>query len=169
MYVSSYGVAGMFRSLTKIVLQRRDQTLKLYTIGRCLKVQSRIVSPFPTAFQLEVPVKHFHNTSFSSSCDAVERDSSILGNVGVKMRILFTCKKCNTRNDKLMSKQAYENGIVLVRCDGCQNLHLIADNLNWFQNPHGKNIEDILASKGEKVQKNSNVYEFNSVDLEGKK
>lgn len=155
----------MFRRLTKVVLQGRNQIIETSTIGRSSTIQTRAVSPFPTAFQLQAPVKkHFHNSPFYHSCDAVEKDSSVLGKVGVKMRILFTCKKCNTRNDKFMSKHSYEKGIVLIRCDGCQNLHLISDNLNWFQNPHGKNVEEILASKGEEVQKNSNVYEFNNIE-----
>lgn len=154
----------MLRHLTKVVLQRRNQIIKTSSIGRSSTIITRTVSPFSTACQLRVLVKHFHSSPFYHSCDAIENDSSMLGKVGVKMRILFTCKKCNTRNDKFMSKHSYEKGIVLIRCDGCQNLHLIADNLNWFQNPHSKNVEEILASKGEEVQKNSNVYEFNNVE-----
>ncbi|KAJ3126340.1 hypothetical protein HK098_007604 [Nowakowskiella sp. JEL0407] len=51
-----------------------------------------------------------------------------------------------------MSKNAYTKGVVLIRCDGCNNLHLIADHLGWYdsQNPPGS-IEDIMKRKGEEV------------------
>lgn len=71
-----------------------------------------------------------------------------------KFQLMFTCKKCNSRNNKLISKQAYYKGVIIVICDGCENKHLIADNLNWFTDMNGKkNIEDIMAEKGETVQK----------------
>ena len=31
----------------------------------------------------------------------------------------------------------------MVRCEGCQNLHLIADNFGWFEED-GVNIEDLV-------------------------
>jgi hypothetical protein len=94
------------------------------------------------------------NSSLRFSSGVVETDPSVLGQIDVKMRLVFTCKQCETRNDKLISRHAYEKGIVIVRCDGCKKLHLIADNLDWFKNPQGRNIEEILAARGEKVVKN---------------
>ena len=34
---------------------------------------------------------------------------------------------------KQISANSYENGVVLVRCPGCQSLHLIADRLGYFE------------------------------------
>lgn len=45
----------------------------------------------------------------------------------------FTCNKCETQQAKTFSKEAYNKGVVLIRCDGCDGLHLVADNLGWFR------------------------------------
>ncbi|KAK2575940.1 hypothetical protein KPH14_007302 [Odynerus spinipes] len=83
-----------------------------------------------------------------------KKDSrQVLAKIEAKLQLVFTCKKCNTQNNKIISKVAYQKGVVVIRCDGCKNNHLIADNLGWFQEL-GKhtNIEKILAAKGETVR-----------------
>ena len=70
-----------------------------------------------------------------------------------------------------MSKHAYEKGVVLIKCDGCSNTHLIADHLGWFDSQKGPigTIEDIMKEKGESVKRlsfnsNNQVYIPNNTD-----
>ena len=75
---------------------------------------------------------------------------------------------CNTRAVKTISKNSYNNGVVLIRCPGCQNLHLIADRLGWFED-ESFDIEKFLKSKGEHVKSihDGNTYEFTQADVIG--
>lgn len=78
------------------------------------------------------------------------------------LAMFFTCNKCNTRSGKTFSKDSYQKGVVLIRCDGCDSLHLVADNLGWFRdNP--VNIEQIMVEKNQNVTRLDNhdqVLEF---------
>ncbi|KAI0489325.1 hypothetical protein KFK09_029171 [Dendrobium nobile] len=69
------------------------------------------------------------------------------------LAMIFTCKVCETRSVKTMCRESYEKGIVVAKCGGCNNLHLIADHLGWFG--ESGNIEDLLAARGEEVRKGS--------------
>lgn len=65
----------------------------------------------------------------------------------------FTCSKCETKQARTFSKESYEKGVVLIRCEGCESHHLIADNLGWFRDEK-VNIQKIMEEKGEKITTN---------------
>lgn len=99
---------------------------------------------------------------FSSSEDKkisyTFNEDEVLGTTrgkGGLLMMAFTCTKCDTKQARTFSKDSYQNGVVLIRCGGCNNLHLVADNLGWFRD--GKtNIEDLMKEKGSSVTTNVN-------------
>ena len=64
--------------------------------------------------------------------------------------MVFTCGRCNTRAMKGFSKRAYEHGVVLIDCPGCNVRHLVADRMGWF-GAKGS-VEDFLQEKGVEVK-----------------
>jgi len=79
---------------------------------------------------------------------------------GDKMVLGFTCSYEDSPHSadaperthrRVISKKSYETGVVLVRCDCCEKLHLIADNLGWFDDD-AVNVETIMADRGEEVR-----------------
>ena len=55
----------------------------------------------------------------------------------------YTCGKCGHKQARTFSKSSYEKGVVLLRCEKCDSLHLVADNLGWFRDER-VNIEAIM-------------------------
>lgn len=86
------------------------------------------------------------------------------GFVPGRYAIVYTCEVCELRSAKTFSKHAYTKGVVLIRCDGCKNLHMIADNLGWFE--HGQNIEQIYARMGREMSKLDSTSAQQLVDIE---
>ncbi|KAK1415661.1 hypothetical protein QVD17_31446 [Tagetes erecta] len=82
------------------------------------------------------------------------------------LAMMFTCKVCETRSVKTVSRECYDKGVVVARCGGCNNYHLIADHLGMFGEKGS--IEDILAARGEQVKKgNSDTLNLTLEDLVG--
>ncbi|KAL7587953.1 uncharacterized protein LOC111913216 [Lactuca sativa] len=82
------------------------------------------------------------------------------------LAMMFTCKVCETRSVKTISRESYEKGVVVARCGGCDNYHLIADHLGIFGEKGS--IEDILAARGEEVRRgNSDTLNLTLEDLVG--
>lgn len=82
------------------------------------------------------------------------------------LAMVFTCSVCETRSAKTMNRETYAKGVVIVRCPGCKNLHLISDRLGWFGEPGS--VEDFLAQKGLEVRTgNDETYQFSLEDLTG--
>jgi hypothetical protein len=62
------------------------------------------------------------------------------------LHMWFTCKVCNTRSYRSFTRHAYETGVVIVQCGGCNKYHLIADNQGRFGAQW--NLEDYLRAQG---------------------
>ena len=107
-------------------------TLRKLCASEDLRVLSSSLSRTPNFYN---QVNTFSCTGCLHTADDSNKAApqSLGQQIDTKKYIAYTCKVCNTRNSHTFSKIAYEKGVVIVTCEGCQNRHLIADNLGWFE------------------------------------
>ncbi|RVW84299.1 DNL-type zinc finger protein [Vitis vinifera] len=126
-----------------------------------------VLNPLGNFFLLQVQPSPGINFT-EEDWDAVHCDVELEESSRHDLAMIFTCKVCETRSVKTACRESYERGVVVVRCDGCSNLHLIADRLGWFGEPGS--IEDFLDARGEEVKKGSaDTLNLTLEDLAGMK
>ena len=117
---------------------------------------SLLSTPSSSSSSLSSTSSSNSNSTSGSSSPPIEnvQNPNSVGSVppGLKYHCTFTCVKCDNRSSYTISKQAYHHGVVLIRCHGCNVLHLFADHLKWFDDKR-QTIESIMEEKGIKIKK----------------
>lgn len=123
----------------------------------------RVVSPLPF-HSVQGHIYHRYNSSSISNIDLFTRsysdsidkksfentikfDFNTIPGVkssGEKLIIMYTCKVCETRSARKISKHSYQRGVVVVKCACCNNMHLICDHIGVFEDK-GWTIDQFLS------------------------
>ncbi|CAH9075820.1 unnamed protein product [Cuscuta epithymum] len=163
-YLSLSRVAAAFsiHEYLRRTIQTHSQLTNLQTKEILKEENCSSMANGPTGNELREPEMDSYSAVKSSTSSGLKVSSRH------DLAMIYTCKVCETRSVKTVCRDSYEKGVVVVRCGGCNNLHLIADRLGWFGQPGS--IEDLLAARGEEVKKGSiDTLNLTLEDLAGKK
>jgi len=85
-----------------------------------------------------------------------------IGKIDKKLAIIYNCGVCTHQFTKSFSHHAYTKGVVIIQCPSCENLHLIADHLGWFDPSQkiGNTIEETMQKRGGHKVEKFNIDEF---------
>lgn len=99
----------------------------------------------------QLPATISSTTSCSTASNTTSTTTTISASpvVGPKLQLQYTCQICDTRNVHQVSRIAYRQGVVIARCRGCSNQHLIADHhhLGAFSNTNTTSSSGNVATK----------------------
>jgi mitochondrial protein import protein ZIM17 len=113
----------------------------------------KCLSPFPAQRRFFTGITGDKSLTGDSVVTGDSALSEVAGSSSLESYLLvYTCVKCDVRNSKKIAKNAYHKGVVLCKCDGCKNMHLIADNLGWF-GEESFNVEKAMEKKGQAIYK----------------
>ena len=98
----------------------------------------------------QTPLNRGNSSSSSSS------DDNATGEKKKELYMVFTCNKCETRSTKGFSKRAYNYGVVIVTCPGCESKHVVADRLGWFGEKG--DVGDFIKEKTEREGSNAGDF-----------
>ncbi|KAK9064090.1 hypothetical protein SSX86_017962 [Deinandra increscens subsp. villosa] len=154
-----------FSSLINGEQFHKRQTRKLSESSN-LTVKTAIEQEGSSSSSIENSVTTDHPASNNNTGVAFTAKSELKVSPRHDLAMMFTCKVCETRSLKTISRESYEKGVVVVRCSGCDNHHLIADHLGIFGEKGS--IEDILAARGEEIKRgDSDTLNLTLEDLVG--
>lgn len=182
------GIQQLTNSLTKLITQYRFTTKKM--LRACFKknlfntantrITPRLFSTsglrLNAADDASKPNGHTHNGAPCSGHSHSHNHSHNHSHGGLNgqnaqqalkmdkpmLMLAFTCKQCDTRSSHVVSKQAYQDGTVLVQCPGCKSRHLIADHLKIFSD-NRITLEDIMKAQGETVSTDTSDLVFEDI------
>jgi len=145
MMLRRFGSALVFAGARSIVSSRQVSCARYLTgVKPSLRCGSAL-------YRASVSASRFYCVKSDVSQNQTSENKVPLAQIPGRLRMVYTCKVCDTRQQKEFSKHAYQHGVVIIKCDSCEKHHLVADNLGWFDD-QSKNIEDILREKGEAVR-----------------
>jgi DNL zinc finger len=87
------------------------------------------------------------NVQTSNSVSPLNNSTSTTAFVSPKFELQYTCNVCETRNRVIVNRMAYQKGMVIAICKGCDAKHWIADNLDPALTSN--NIEELFASRSD--------------------
>ena len=167
----------IFRSSASlIVLRRVPRILGLDKSG--MDAGKSVQSATAPRSGLLQPQQTFHLRHFSSNSTgdgSVNIEVDVNDNLkipgaekgGRKLAAIYTCKICDTRSVKQFTERAYTYGVVIATCPGCNNRHLLADRLGYFDNQQ-VDLETIAKENGESLKSiGEGVTEIDLEDLIG--
>jgi len=143
-----------FRSLSRPVMTQ--PTLSLHTPSKT-HFSSGMTFPSPnTIFQKRhstSPVTHTASPEYPMDGVMEETVTTMetpaaeeLLQLSPSRYIEFNCSICSEKVAQSFHKPANEKGVVIIRCSGCQNLHLISDNFIGYSE---RGVEDLARSRSE--------------------